>query len=610
MNLAILNTQQQEQKAIEEMKKYTDLFREEKSLDQTAVIELKNTDRDGYFIHREDDRYVVEYGCLPDMCRALLLLSGMEHQVKQEIGEKCIFSDFGIMLDLSRNAVLKTDTIRQMICYAACLGYKFVGLYMEDTFFVEEEPYFGYMRGRMTHEEIRELDRYAKEFGIELRPYIQTLAHLNQIVRYEQYDRITDTKDILLVGDERTETFLDHVIKNISECFSTDFINIGMDEAELLGAGKYLTKNGFKKKSELMMAHLSMVLKLCRKYHLRPQMWSDMFVHMLDNGDNSFTIPEELQIVYWDYYSTEEKRYHDNFEKQLPISRRLGFAGGAWKWTGFVPHNAYSILAGGASMKSCKEFGIDSYTVTCWGDDGAEASCFSVLPTFFKDASVAYESQMNDRSFEKLTGYKFSEFMKIDLVNPYLEDGRIHNNCSKYLLYNDPLIGTFDSVVKEDTAERFAQAEIYMEQAASHGCLAYMFNNMQLLCIVLKHKADLGIRIRKAYTEGEKKELLAIAREDIPVIRRELDAFYAAFEKQWKRENKSFGFEIQTIRIGGLDRRLADTARILKQYANGELAYIEELEETYQPFCYFEKNNIEELNYNLWSDIVSPSVIG
>ena len=59
---------------------------------------------------------------------------------------------------------------------------------------MEEEPYFGYMRGRMTHEEICELDRYAKEFGIELRPYIQTLEHLNQIVRYEQYDRITDTK--------------------------------------------------------------------------------------------------------------------------------------------------------------------------------------------------------------------------------------------------------------------------------------------------------------------------------------------------------------------------------------------------------------------------------
>lgn len=33
---------------------------------------------------------MVEYGCLPDMCRALLLLSGMEHQVKQEIGENVV----------------------------------------------------------------------------------------------------------------------------------------------------------------------------------------------------------------------------------------------------------------------------------------------------------------------------------------------------------------------------------------------------------------------------------------------------------------------------------------------------------------------------------------
>ena len=77
-----------------------------------------------------------------------------------------------------------------------------------------------------------------------------------------------------------------------------------------------------------------------------------MFVHMLDNGDNSFTIPEELQIVYWDYYSTEEKRYHDNFEKQLPISRRLGFAGGAWKWEDLFLTMPIVFWLAGASMKS------------------------------------------------------------------------------------------------------------------------------------------------------------------------------------------------------------------------------------------------------------------
>lgn len=611
MNLEIVNMKEQEQNIALELKKYTDIFSKDLNREKMVSVKLKKTDKAGYTITKEKGCcYIVEYETIHDMCRALLLIAGNENELTQVVEETCSFKDFGIMLDLSRNAVLKPETIKQMICYAACLGYKFVGLYMEDTFFVKEEPYLGYMRGRMTHEQIRELDSYAKMFDVELRPFIQTLAHLNQIARYERYDRIIDTKDILLVGDERTEEFLEHVIKNVSECFSTDFINIGMDEAELLGAGKYLTKNGFKKKSELMMQHLDMVLKICRKYHLRPQMWSDMFVHMLDNGDTGFTIPEELQIVYWDYYSTEEKRYNDNLKKQLPISNRLGFAGGAWKWTGFVPHNAYSILAGKASMKACKEHGIDSYTVTCWGDDGAEASCFSVLPAFFKDASVAYESSMSDMAFEKLTGYKFDEFMKIDLVNPYLEDGRVHNNCSKYLLYNDPLIGTFDSVIKEDTTARFAQAEQNMAQAASHGRFHYMFTTMQLLCRVLKQKADLGVKIRSAYEKDAKEELYEIAEKEIPVIRRALDVFYEAFEKQWKTENKTFGFEIQTIRMGGLDRRLADTARILKQYVNGEISCIEELEETYQPFCYFEKNNIEELNYNLWSDIVSPSVIG
>lgn len=174
----------------------------------------------------------------------------------------------------------------------------------------------------------------------------------------------------------------------------------------------------------------------------------------------------------------------------------------------------------------------------------------------------------------------------------------------------NPLIGTFDSVVKEDTVARFEQAEAWMREAASHGRLAYLFRDMEALCKVLKQKADLGIRIRKAYTEGQKEALEAIATEEIPKLRADLDAFYEAFEKQWKTESKSFGFEIQTIRIGGLDRRLADTARQLKQYAAGELPEIAELAEAYLPFSYFEKNEIRQLNYNLWSDIVSPSVIG
>lgn len=608
MVLKIIDQCRKENEIIKQLKKYTDLF--EVREQDVCEVRLSRQKSEGYEISRWDEGYCISYGTYSDLCRALMFLAGEQKHFTENVNEKCSFHDFGIMLDLSRNAVLRLETVKRMICYAACMGYQFIGLYMEDTFQVEKEPYLGYMRGRMTQDEIRELDCYTKVFGMELRPYIQTLAHLNQITRYERYQEIIDTKDILFAGNEKTEIFIDHILENLRRCFSTNIVNIGMDEAELLGAGKYLQQNGYEKKSKIMTEHLRMVLRLCKKYNFKVQMWSDMFVHMTENGDWDFDIPSELQIVYWDYYSTDEKHYEEKLREQKKISKNLGFAGGAWKWTGFVPHNAYSIRTGEASVQACRKCGIDSYTVTCWGDDGAEASCFSVLPALYEDAAMAYESRMKKNAFKCLTGYKLEDFLAIDLVNPYLENGKIHNNSSKYLLYNDPLIGTFDSVVKNDTVKRFEKAEERMKKNTAGGELNYIFKTMQLLCAVLKRKTDLGIRIRKAYKEKDMDSLRYLATHEIPVIQLALAEFYTVFESQWKKENKAFGFEVQTIRIGGLKQRLTDTQRQLRQYAEGELEKIEELEEEYLPFAYFEKNNIEELNYNLWSDIVSPNVAG
>ena len=40
-------------------------------------------------------------------------------------------------------------------------------LYTEDTFEVNNEPYFGYMRGRYTPEDIRIIDDYGYDYGYE-----------------------------------------------------------------------------------------------------------------------------------------------------------------------------------------------------------------------------------------------------------------------------------------------------------------------------------------------------------------------------------------------------------------------------------------------------------
>lgn len=111
---------------------------------------------------------------------------------------------FGVMLDMSRNAVMRPDEVKSFAKLLKGFGYNMIQLYTEDTYEVDNEPYFGYMRGRYTKAELADIVSYCASIGVEIIPCIQTLAHLNQIFRNADYGRIKDADDILLVGEERT----------------------------------------------------------------------------------------------------------------------------------------------------------------------------------------------------------------------------------------------------------------------------------------------------------------------------------------------------------------------------------------------------------------------
>ena len=109
------------------------------------------------------------------------------------------FKSFGVMIDCSRNAVMSPNGLKRYLPLLKKMGYNCVMLYTEDTYEVADEPYFGYMRGRYTCEELRELDEYAAGLGIELIPCIQTLAHLQGFVPWKQVP--IDNEDAMLVDE-------------------------------------------------------------------------------------------------------------------------------------------------------------------------------------------------------------------------------------------------------------------------------------------------------------------------------------------------------------------------------------------------------------------------
>lgn len=389
------------EKEVLELVKQNKIFQSHFLDESEKKLFLHKREKSGYEIMFSTNKCEIFYKTLPELNRALLYVASTD--VEENIKEECSFRELGVLIDVSRNAVVKVETLKKFIRILSLLGYNFCGLYIEDTIKIKNEPYFGYLRGAFTEKEIKEIDEYAQKYEIELRPYIQTLAHLNQIVRYEEYQKIIDTDDILLVGDKRTEILLENLIGTIAQCFSSRKLNIGMDEAHMLGLGKYLNRNGYQNRQEIMRKHLEKVLEICRKYGFQVQMWSDMFFRLAFQGEyyshdikelENVEIPPDVEIGYWDYYSIEKEHYESMIRNHKMLTENVAFIGSAWKWTGFIPHNRYSILNGKAALPVCREQKIASVTLTCWGDDGAEASVFSILPTLYEDANLAYTSKM------------------------------------------------------------------------------------------------------------------------------------------------------------------------------------------------------------------------
>lgn len=79
---------------------------------------------------------------------------------------------------------MSVEYAKELIEILAIMGHNTILIYMEDVYSLKEEPYFGYMRGRYTEAELQAIDDYAHQFGIEVIPCIQTLAHLEQFLRW------------------------------------------------------------------------------------------------------------------------------------------------------------------------------------------------------------------------------------------------------------------------------------------------------------------------------------------------------------------------------------------------------------------------------------------
>lgn len=548
-------------------------------------------------IRREGACLVIGYSRKAEALRGMSMAKRL-WESGENLSQKAKFDSLTLMADCSRNAVLKPASVKQMMVELAMMGFTGLMLYTEDTYEIPDQPYFGHMRGRYSQQELKELDAYACEIGIELIPCIQTLAHLNAIFNWSAFNDVKDNGDILLADHEPTYALVEQMLKSCRECFSTNRINIGLDEAHMLGRGKYLDRNGYHTKPEIMLRHLDRVVKLCEKYGFKPVMWSDMFFRMQFNGVYQVSegelsqavldkIPEGVALCYWDYYTppARSQRLEHMFAQHARIPNELWFAGGSWSWTGFTPKNYFSNRITPNQLKYATQYGVKNIIATAWGDNGAECSTFAILPSLLQYAELNYgdadEATLEERCRDCF-GIAYADFMKLDQVS--LADLENKNrlsppNYEKMALYNDVLLGICDADLEgRCLAEKYAEDAAVLRTVPENR-YSPLFETQLAFAELLSAKTDLSAKIKKAYRSGERQTLADLVEELFPQVRALLTEFHDAFRAQWMTYNKPFGFEVQDVRLGGLAARL-DTAQIrIAQYLSGEVEHLEELEQ-------------------------------
>lgn len=520
---------------------------------------------------------------------------------------------FGVMLDMSRNGVMKVEKVKEYVDYLVKMGYNTLQLYTEDVFEVNNEPYFGYMRGRYTKNDLKEIDAYCVSKGVELIPCVQVLAHLNAIFKWDEYIvNAHDIDDILLIGNERTYKLIENIFATIAECFTSRKVNINLDEAHHVGLGSYLGKNGYKNRFQIIREHLDKVIEISSKYGFHLMMWSDMFFKLLNkgnyygNGEVTEEVtkyaPKEIDLIYWDYYHTDKAIFERMVDNHKKFGNKVWFAGGVWVWGGFSPYFDGTYEAMLPALKVMKEKNVDNILITLWGDDGKECSYFSALPALFrlkKEYDGVSDLDVIKREFKMATGEDFDAMSALQAPNVIFDKARWHNK-DKYLFYSDIFNYYFDDSFDGSEKEKCLKTSKDLLEYAKNSKFDYIFRSQAALLKALAIKHDLGDRLEKAYKTKNKKEIKNIIK-DISTLIKDVKNFYVLYRKSWYIENHPNGFDIQDIRLNGFIGRLVSCKERLVDFVKGKIDKIEELE-------------VEKLknccgSFTIWARIVSTNVM-
>lgn len=564
-----------------------------KLVDFNTDIEITTEYFDGVRVSLKNGSATLGYSTRVQLARALFLLAMNISEGKNDL---CIeqtpkFNDLGVML--SMQTPLKVEFVIKYMETMAALGFTYIWLYMETSYEVKEYPFFGYMRGRYTEEDLKRIDEEGTKLGLEVIPCIQTFGHMTDYLRWGAATPIKDSPECLLADCEETYEFIEALVKTVSGIFRSKRVHIGFDETRGMGLGRYLIDHDYPDRMELFCRHLVRVKEICKKYGLKPAMWSDMPFRLGGDGhteeyDRKSVIPEivskataDVDMVFWDYYCTEYDPYNNTLKRHLELfpDSEVVFAGGVWILDDHLMNMPHTLNASIPALDACIDNGITNVNATIWGSAGNTTVSQSLpgLAVFSEYCYLGKKCTKDDiyRSAEfatKLTRRFIEAISELHL-------GHKHSlKLGSRLVWVDVLYELMRyNLDYAEAKDRLAKALEIIK--AEKDCADPMLRNFAEvvfeICVI---KCEILKDLRNKYKAGDKEFINHTANELIPKLLPMYEKLLKLRTEMWLREHTPFGVEKLQINYAGIIERLKFAKDRLNKYINGEINVIEELE--------------------------------
>src|SRR5262245_61783465 len=149
----------------------------------------------------------------------------------------------GYMLDVSRDRVPTMDTLALLVDLLELLRVNQLQLYTEHTFAYRDHRGAWEHASPLTAEEIRTLDGWCAERGIELVPNQNGFGHMERWLKHEAYAPLGELfgtgqgPGATLAPTAESAAFMQGLYAELLPCFASRQVNIGCDEPFELGRG-------------------------------------------------------------------------------------------------------------------------------------------------------------------------------------------------------------------------------------------------------------------------------------------------------------------------------------------------------------------------------------